>query len=157
MLLAYKSHKCVFALDAWVAETGSWNFFFFFLVATVEAYGCQARLGFESNLQLQAYATTTAMPDPSHIWAIAQSNAESLIHWARPGVKPASLWVLVIFVSVAQYENSLENFERSSRILNYYLWIFSRATPINTVKNIFGQLKREGATVKAFHSIWNNS
>ena len=40
------------------------------------------RLGVKLELQLPAYAT-------------AHSNAGSLTHWARPGIKPVSLWILV--------------------------------------------------------------
>ena len=47
------------------------------------------RLGVESELQLPAYTTTTAMPDPicnlHH-----HGNARSLTHWAGPGIKPIS-------------------------------------------------------------------
>ena len=40
------------------------------------------RLGVESELQVLAYAIATATP-------------ESLTHWARPGIKPESSWILV--------------------------------------------------------------
>ena len=43
------------------------------------------RLGVESELQLLAYTT-------------AHCNARSLTHWARPGIKPESSWILVGFV-----------------------------------------------------------
>ena len=43
-------------------------------------------LGVESELQLLAYTT-------------AHGNAGSLTHRARPGIEPASLWMLVRFVS----------------------------------------------------------
>ena len=40
------------------------------------------RLGVESELQLPAYTTATAMPDPSNVWDLttAHSNAGSLTH-----------------------------------------------------------------------------
>ena len=44
------------------------------------------RLGVKSELQLPAYTT-------------AHGNAESLTHWARPGIEPTSSWVLVGFVT----------------------------------------------------------
>ena len=59
------------------------------------------RLGAESELQLPPYTTVTAMPDPSRICATyttALSNAGSLTHWARPGIKPAFSWILVRFI-----------------------------------------------------------
>ena len=43
-------------------------------------------LGVELKLQLPAYAT-------------AHGNAASLTHWARPGIKPASSWILVGFLT----------------------------------------------------------
>ena len=42
-----------------------------------------SRLGLESELQLLAYV----------------SNSSSLIHWARPGINPASSWILVGLVT----------------------------------------------------------
>ena len=47
----------------------------------------------------------TPQPQLSQIWATcanyitAHSNARSLAHWERPGIKPASSWILVKFVS----------------------------------------------------------
>ena len=32
-------------------------------------------------------------------YTTALSNAGSLTHWARPGIEPLSLWILVIFIS----------------------------------------------------------
>ena len=42
------------------------------------------------------------MPDPSPTsatYTTAHSNAGSLTHWARPGIKPESSWILVRFVT----------------------------------------------------------
>ena len=49
-------------------------------------------LGVESELQVLAYTTAIAMPDPSHICDLSHScgNAGSLTHCAGPGIKPAS-------------------------------------------------------------------
>ena len=47
----------------------------------------------------------TPQPQQREIWAAsvtyttAYSNAGSLTHWARPGIKPASSWILFVFVS----------------------------------------------------------
>ena len=35
----------------------------------------------------------------SATYTIAHHNARSLTHWARPGIKPASYWILVLFVT----------------------------------------------------------
>ena len=56
------------------------------------------RLGVESELQLPAYTLATAMQDPSCICDLHHSNIRSLMHEARPGIKPASSPVLVRFI-----------------------------------------------------------
>ena len=67
------------------------------------------RIGVESQLQLPAYTTATAMRAPSNVhdlYTTAHGNAGSLTHWARPGIKPASSWILVRFVLLCHNENS---------------------------------------------------
>ena len=62
------------------------------------------RLGVKSELQLPAYTTAPEMPDPSHICDLHHSSRQhtgSLTHWLRPGIKPATSWFLVGFVSAA--------------------------------------------------------
>ena len=69
-------------------------FVFFFAFSGPHPWHMQVpRLGVESELQLQAYTTAMAMPDPSHIYDLhkAHSNTRSLTHQARPGNKPTSL------------------------------------------------------------------
>ena len=52
---------------------------------------------------LPAYATATATWDQavSATYTTAHSNAGSLTHGLRPGIKPASSWMLVAFISAA--------------------------------------------------------
>ena len=59
------------------------------------------RLGVESELQLLAHATATAVWDPSHVCDLhhIHSNAGFLTHSARPGIEPESSWILVGFTS----------------------------------------------------------
>ena len=59
------------------------------------------RLGVESELQLLAYTTAIAMWDLSHVCDLQHSsgNTRPLTHWAKPGIKPASSWILVGFVN----------------------------------------------------------
>ena len=65
------------------------------------------RLGVELELQPLAYATATAMPDPSCICHLntAHGNGSSLTQWARPGVEPVSSLMLVSLVST-EHRNS---------------------------------------------------
>ena len=58
-------------------------FFFFFAFLGPNLWQVEVpRLGVESELQLSAYTTTTATPDPSHVCKLHHSshNAGSLIH-----------------------------------------------------------------------------
>ena len=86
------------------------SFFFFFLLFRGAPEACQGsqvpRLGVESELQLQAYATTTqcgiqAAQATSVSYTIAHGKARSPTHQARPGTEPASSWILAGFVSAA--------------------------------------------------------
>ena len=63
------------------------------------------RLEVKLELQLPAFATAiatlTAMWDPTCVCAHtpAHGNTGSLTYWAGPGFKPASSWILVMFVT----------------------------------------------------------
>ena len=70
------------------------------------------RLGVELDLQVLAYITATAIPDPAY--TVAQSNARSLTYWVRPGIEPVSSWVLVGFITTEpQTELLILFFKRS--------------------------------------------
>ena len=79
---------------------------FFFPMAAPAAHrrSSQARLGDESELQLLAYTTATATPDPnlSVTYTVAHANTGSLTHWERPwlrpGIEPVSSWIQIGFV-----------------------------------------------------------
>ena len=53
------------------------------------------RLGVQSEPQLAAYATATAMQirAASATYTTAHGNAGSLTHWAKPGIKPTTSWI----------------------------------------------------------------
>ena len=59
------------------------------------------KLGVESELQLLAYTTATAMQDPSHVCDLHHSLQQHwiLTHWVRPGIEPASSWILAGLVN----------------------------------------------------------
>ena len=69
------------------------------------------RLGVKSELQLPVYTTATATWDPSCICDLPHSSWQCWIpdqHCLRPGIKPASSWILVGFISaVPQWELQL--------------------------------------------------
>ena len=68
------------------------------------------RLGVESEPQLTPYATVYI-------------NTRSLTCWARPGIKPASLWILVRFITTEPHQEFLTyRFFRCCclRMLNIY-------------------------------------
>ena len=79
---------------------------FFPFWAPPGAYGSSQARG-------QIRATTPAYPQTqlgsriaviqaaSATYTIVRSNTGSLTHWAKPGIKPASSWILVRFVSTA--------------------------------------------------------
>ena len=72
------------------------------------------RLTVKLELQLLAYTTATAteIPNLSLFCDLHHSNARSLTHWARSGIKPASSWMLVRFITTEpQWE--------------LHLWVFS--------------------------------
>ena len=50
-----------------------------------------SRLGVESELQLLAYTTATATPDPSHV-CVLHHNTRSLTHGVGLGIEPTSSW-----------------------------------------------------------------
>ena len=59
------------------------------------------RLGVKSELHLWAYTTATATQDPltSETHLTTHGNTRFLTHWVRPGMEPASSWILVGFVN----------------------------------------------------------
>ena len=65
--------------------------FFFLSSASRGAY--RNRLGVQSELQLRP--TPQPQPQQCQIWAASGTytgSAESLTHWARPGIEPTSSW-----------------------------------------------------------------
>ena len=69
------------------------------------------RLRVELKLQLLAYttATVTQIQVTSATYTTAHTKARSLIHRVRPGIKPASSWILVGFVSAVPQQELPES------------------------------------------------
>ena len=73
------------------------NLFFFFFRATPVVYGrSQARDWIKTAAASIVIATAIAMRDLSRICDLHHSSQQHLIlnHWARPGIEPASSWIL---------------------------------------------------------------
>ena len=75
------------------------SFIFLMLFSTTPAgYGsAQARGWIGAVAAPLAYTTATAMP--SVTYTESHSNVGSLTHWVGPGIKPASSWILLRFVT----------------------------------------------------------
>ena len=87
----------------------TWVCLFFFFVRLHSWHMEVPRLGVKLELQLLAYATATAMPDPSCIWDIHCSSQQwwNLSPLRGPGNQTHILWILVGFVTAEPLRNSL--------------------------------------------------
>ena len=67
----------------------------------------------------------------SSTYTTAHGNAGSLTHWARPGIEPASSWLLSRFVSAEPWwELLMNNFLKvMSFISSIFIWDFLSAFP----------------------------
>ena len=100
-------------LNGWQFTLRKRSLNFFFLFKLYPWHMEVLRLGFESELQLQAYAIATATLDLSCICNLCNL---SITHWVRPGIKLASLWTLCLVLKPLSYNGN-------SRIL-FYLFIY---------------------------------
>ena len=84
----------------------------------------------QSELQLLAYTTARVMQDLSHICDLhhSSSKAGSLTHCVRPGIEPASSWMLVRFVT-AEPQQEVQIFqmepEFQCRSWNFHIKTYS--------------------------------
>ena len=69
---------------------------------TRESYSCRPILQPE-QLRIQAAFVT---------YTTVHSNARSLTHWARPGIKPTSSWMLAGFISTVPQQELLKIFDK---------------------------------------------
>ena len=69
--------------------------------AAPTAYGASQGRGWIRAItaSLHPSHSNTRSKPPSATYTTAHSNNRSLTHWARPGIKPASSWILVRFIS----------------------------------------------------------
>ena len=94
------------------------------------------RLRVESELLLWAYATATAMPDPSYICELhyAHGNPGSLTCRAGPGIEPASSWIPAGFVtSELQQELHVFFFFNMVKYTYHEIYLFNHFWVYNSV------------------------
>ena len=72
-------------------------------------------------------------PQQRQIWTmsvtytIARGNTRSLTHWVKPGIKPLSSWILVMYITTGPWRiHSMPNF-----------WIVLSEMVLNFVKSLF--------------------
>ena len=101
----------------------------------IDVYGLGVGLD-KLELQLPAYTIATAKRDPSLVCDnTAHGDARTLTHWERPGIEPASSWILFRFVSTGpQWELPKYKF-----LIPWFLW-----TPSTTVND--NDLKKSSST-----------
>ena len=78
----------------------SYGFFFSFLFrAEPMAYGGSQARGSNQSCSCWPMPQQHRIQAESVTYTTAHSTAGSLTHWVRPGIKPASSWILIGFVS----------------------------------------------------------
>ena len=113
-----QTKACVFI----ASKEYSLSLFFFSCLfrASLEAYGGSQARGSNWSCCYQP------MPEPqqcqiqatSVTYTTAHGNARSLTHWERPGIKPATSWCIVGFISTAPpWERHQRNILRSTTTL----------------------------------------
>ena len=95
---ARSPEECLLTRKLVSKELALWGLsFFFFVFSGLHPQHIDVpRLGVELEPQLPAYTT-------------AQGNTGPLTHWERPGIQPASSWILVGFVTNEPWQELQDN------------------------------------------------
>ena len=87
-------------------------FFFFFFIfwlfrAAPTAYGSYQARGSNWGCSFPAYTTATETMDLSRVCNLHHSSWQPkyLTDWAKPGIKPASSWILVRFITTKPWQD----------------------------------------------------
>ena len=128
------THCTMWELLLWLLLTTTCSVYHFCIWVAVFLFFCflephpwsteVPRLGVKLELQLPAYASHSNAGSDPPLQPTLQLRAtlDSPIRWARPGIKPASSWILVGFVSIApQWELPFKFFKDISTILIVFL------------------------------------
>ena len=114
--LPYQTHFILFYLFNLIY----FIYFILFFRATPTAYGgslARSRIGaIATGL---CYSRSNSGFEPCLVtYTTAQGNAGYLTHWARPGIKPTTSWILVGFVSAAPWQELHETHFRVSLLIS---------------------------------------
>ena len=114
------------------------------------------RLRVELELQLLVYATATAIPDPSCTCDLHHSSRQRwILNPLRPGIVPASSWILVGSISAEQqwelqsqgklYKEKKNKISRSPRLCWQRVWLnwSDWALDINNVSSLSADPNRK--------------
>ena len=100
---------CVFAV-IWNLLSPSFfylfNYFCLFRAATPALYGgsqAKGQIGAVATALCHSHSNVRSKPHPV-TYTTAHGNAGSLTQWARPGIKPASSWMLIRFISTEPWQ-----------------------------------------------------
>ena len=113
LLIAYQMHKPFIYLK-YLCDSTHCSLFFSFLFIYLFFLGPHpwhmevCRLEVESELQLPAYTSATAMRDLSCLCILhcGSQQCQSLTHWASPGVEPMYSWILIRFITAEPWQDS---------------------------------------------------
>ena len=96
------------------------NYYYYLLFrAAPKAYGGSQARGLNWSYSCQP----TSQPQQRRIWAVfethttAHGNARSLTHWVSPGIKPATSWFLVRFISSVPWWELLSSLKNDAKEL----------------------------------------
>ena len=109
----------------WALKDRRWRLFFFFLClfrATSMVYGnsqARGRIGATAAGLCHSHNNMSRVCDLHH----SSCNAGSLTHWTRPGIEPASSWILVGCISAALQQELHEGILNGRSKGSYHFWV----------------------------------
>ena len=136
-------------------ENNTLFFFFFFVFLGPNPRHVEVpRLGVQLKLQPSAYTRATAMQDPSQVCDLHHSqvcnlhhtNAGSLTHWARPGITPASSWMLAGSLTTKPRQELLHLLLKEN--WKYTLPLWPRVLPIDQIYTVTATWTHEKKPLK---------
>ena len=155
-----KAERCVWDMESLLPGTWETAFCLFVCLlfrATLAAYGAS-----QDREQIRAAATHLCHSHSSarselHLWPIPQLTATpdgSSAYRGRPGIKPASSWTLVRFVSGDPPRELLFFFERSQfECIEMWNCLWGNGLWNMTIRKSLGCFKEYGGTLVSWHLV----